>query len=146
MAIILISTQFLIAEEAPNPEDIMKEISNNVSEEYVICAAYYLIGSEAIRRSGDLKTAAKSEQAHDTALQYAVIAAKEGRTEEMAQKVTHARLELTLKSMTNEIDNDVGNFSILMNKYLYRCKEIMEDPDKLMNEWADKILKKHKLR
>ena len=61
----------------------------------------------------------------------------------MAEKVTIARLELDVKSMASEIGKDISNISILMNKYSNRCEEIMEDPDKMMNEWVEKILKRH---
>ena len=143
IVILFMGAQYVIAGEALNSNEISKEISNNVSEEYVTCAAYYSIAAEALRRSGELETAAKMAESRNSALQYALIAAKEGRTQEMAEKVTLARLDLNMKSMTNEIDNDIGNISILMNRYADRCKEIMENPDKIMAEWADKILKKH---
>ncbi len=138
LVILSMGAQYLTAGEILNPGEISKEISNNVSEEYVTCASYYSIASEAIRRSGDLETAATLEEARNATLQYALIAAKDGRTKEMAEKVTLARLDLNMKSMTNEIDNDIGNISILMNKYADRCKEIMEYPDK--------ILRKHNLK
>lgn len=146
LLIYVMCIQSLFAEEVVNSNEISKELSNNVSEEYVTCAAYYSIASEAIRRSGDIKTAVKYEEARDAALQYALIAAKEGRTKEMAEKVTLARLDLNMKSMTKEIDNDIGNISVLMNKYADRCKEILENPDKIMAEWTDKILRKHNLK
>lgn len=132
LLIYILCAQSLLAEEVLGSDEISKEVSDNVSEEYVTCAAYYSIASEAIRRSGDIKTAVKYEEARDTALQYALITAKKGRTKEMAEKVTLARLDLNMKSMTKEIDNDIGNISILMNKYANRCKEALENPDKIM--------------
>ena len=146
MAILFIGSQCLFAEENLYSDEIVKEISNNVSEEYITCAAYFSIVSEAMRRSGDAEVASKYEAYRDLAVQYALIAAKEGRTQEMAERVSLARFELNVKSMTNEIDNDIGNISILLNKYSARCKEIMEDPEKVMVEWGDKILEKHKLK
>lgn len=79
-------------------------------------------------------------------MEFALIAAMEDRTQEMAEKVTMARLNLEMKSLLSEIDNDIGNISILMNKHADRCQDIMEDPDKMMNEWADKIFKKYTIK
>ena len=144
--VFFMGVQYLIAEEIPKTDEISKEVSNNISEEFVTCAAYFSIASEAIRRSNDPETATKMERARDASLRYALIAAKNGRTAEMAEKVTIARFDLNMKSMTNEIDNDIGNISILMNKYAGRCKEIMESPEKMMAEWTDKVLRKHNLK
>ena len=98
LAILFMGAQYLTAGEIPSSDEISKEISNNISEEYVTCVAYYSIASEAIRRSGDLKTAVKFEEARNVALQYALIVAKEGRTKEMAENITLARLNLNMKS------------------------------------------------
>lgn len=146
LVLVFVSPQYSTAEEPPDANELTKEMTNNVSEEYVISAAYYMIACEGVRRSGDLKTAGRIEEARDKALDYALIAAKQGRTEEMAQKVTLARLELNLKSMKGEIDNDISNISILLNKCAARCKEIMQDPDKVMDEWMGKVLKKPNLK
>jgi len=146
LAILFMDAHYSSAGEALSAEEITKEISNNISEEYITCSVYYFIASEGLKRSGDLKTAAKSEEAANKSLNFALVAANKGRTQEMAQKVTLARYELTMKSMVNEIDKDVSNMSVLINKYADRCKEIMEKPDKMMDEWADKILRKHNLK
>ena len=146
LLLLFVMPQYSTAEEPPDANELTKEMANNVSEEYVICAAYYMIACEGVRRSGDLTTAQRIEGARDRALDYALVAARKGRTEEMAQKVTLARLELNVKSMRAEIDGDISNVSILMNKYAARCKEIMEDPDKVMDEWMGKVLKKHNLK
>ena len=63
----------------------------------------------------------------------------------MAEKVTSSRLDIEVKAMLKDIDNDISNISILTNKHLDHCKEIMEDPNKMVAEWTDKILKRHNL-
>ena len=45
----------------------------------------------------------------------------------------------------DRIDNDYSNASILLDKYLLHCKEMMEDPDKFMEEMMEKILKRYNL-
>lgn len=134
------------ADEVLNSDEIIKEIFNNISEEYVTCTAYFSIASEAFRRSGDTKFAAEAEEVRNKAMQLALMTAKEGRTQEMAEQVTLARIELSTKSMTNEINNDISNIAILINNYAERCKEIMDDPDKVMKEWSAKTFKKHNVK
>ena len=146
IGVLFTSVENLTAGDVPNADEIGKEIANNVSEEFVICAAFYSICTEAVSRSGDPQTAPRYEEAFDAALYYALTAAKKGRTQEMAEKVTLARLELYMKSMTGEIDNDMGNISVLLNKYLYRCKQVMENPAKVFDDWSEKIFRKYGLQ
>ena len=141
----LLFTQDVISGEIPSGEEIGNEIFNNISHEYTTCAAYFRIMSEALRRSNDIETANNYEQASESALDRAFIAGQEGRTSEMAGKVVSSRFELETKSMLKEIDNNIENISILMNKHLMHCEEIMGNPDKIMREWLDKILKKYDL-
>jgi hypothetical protein len=63
----------------------------------------------------------------------------------MASQVVSARFELETKAMVKEIDNNIENISILMNKHLMRCEEIMGNPDKVFEDWMNKIFKKHNL-
>jgi len=124
-------------------DEIKNEIFDNVSHEFVECACYFSIVAQGFRNRGDVTVEGKYLQASDTAVNYAVIAAQKSRTSEMARKVTLSRFELGLKSMLKEIDNDVSNISILLNKYGYRCKDAMENPEAMMEEWGNKVLDRH---
>jgi NTP pyrophosphatase (non-canonical NTP hydrolase) len=137
--------QDAISEEMPDSDEINKEVFNNVTDEYATCTAYFSIVSEGLNRSNEFDSAKDYQKVMETSLSYAFVSAQEGRTTEMTGKVVSAKVELNMKSMTEEIGNDIGNISILMNKYGDRCKDIMEDPEKLMKEWTDKILKKYGL-
>ena len=145
LAILFMSKQCLFAGEISNSDEIIMEISNNISEEYVTCSAFYFISSKGLKRSGDLETASKYEDYSISAIQFALISSEKDRTQEMAEKETMSRLEIKVKSMLKDIDNNISNISILTDKYLDHCKEIMEDPNKIVAEWTDKILKRHNL-
>lgn len=145
LASLFMGEQYLFAEKDFNGEAIIKEVSNNISHAYCSCSAFYFILSRGLKRSGELKGASKYEEISQSAFTFAFEASKEGRTQEMAEKVTMARLSLEMKSMMNEIDNDYSNASILLDKYLLHCKEIMENPDKFTEEMMEKILKRHNL-
>ena len=144
LAVLFITGQYLSAEDAPNLEEINKQINNNVCEEYTTCAAYFSIVSEGLRRSDALEVAKQYDEYRDLATQFALIAAKEDRTQEMAEKVTMTRIGLAVQSMMSEIDGDIiSNISVLMNEYAEHCREIMEDPEKPVKEWTSKIFERH---
>ena len=146
LAVFFMPIEHLNAGDASRDNEITKEIANNVSDEFVTCAAFYMISAEAVRRSSDPETASRYEELSDTALHYALNAANKGRTQEMAQKVTLARLELNIKSMKKDIDSDVSNISVLINNYGYQCKQVMENPEKVLDEWTEKIFRKYGLQ
>lgn len=58
-----------------------------------------------------------------------------GRTKEMAQKVTLARLEMSISLMQKKIENDFSNISLLAVDYGERCKEVMKNPLSLEEKW-----------
>lgn len=133
--IIMVNFIFFIqnanSNELPSDDDINIEISNNVSEEYVTCTIFYAMIGTSANPTNDAEIIKKSEQTKNVSLDYAITAAKNGRTKEMAEKVTSSRLEMRAKSMLEKIDNDYRNISILINLYGGRCKNIIEAPDKL---------------
>jgi hypothetical protein len=53
-------------------------------------------------------------------------------------KVTQARIELDVKAMMKEIDNNWSNGAILINKYGESCKEIIENPEGRLEYWLSK--------
>jgi len=131
LAMLVVAEQCLYAGDVPNIDEISKEIFDNISTEYVTCAAFYFFCSETLRRSGDRETASRYEKVSGSALEFALIAAKKDRDQEMAEKVTKARLDLEMNAMLEQIDKDSSNISILMNTYHDRCNEIMTDSAKI---------------
>jgi hypothetical protein len=103
--------------------------SNNLAHEFAECAAYYSISSEIISRT-------KPEVAKQ--IDDAAALAYEGSRTLTSKKVTEARVEMAVKSMTKELDNDIANFSILINKYSDNCQEAVTDPEARMNYWLKK--------
>lgn len=103
--------------------------SNNLAHEYAECAAYYSISSEIISRTKP-EVAKQIDDAADRAYV--------GSRTLTSKKVTEARVEMAVKSMTKELDNDIANFSILINKYSVNCQEAVTDPEARMNYWLDK--------
>jgi hypothetical protein len=143
---LLSSKQNVISREITLSAEIIKEISNNISEEYITCGAYYTLFVYEILTNNDSIAVEMTKYSRNAALEYAFLIAQEGRSQEMAEKRTLAKLELNMKSLLEQMKNDGENFSILMNQYENRCQEIMEYPDKMMGEWSYRILKNHLLK
>lgn len=103
--------------------------SNNLAHEFAECAAYYSISSEIISRTKP-EVAKQIEEAADRAYV--------GARTLTSKKVTEARVDMAIKSMIKELDNDIANFSILLNKYSDSCGEAITDPEARMNYWLKK--------
>lgn len=126
----------------PTDKDIAEEINNNVSHEYVTCAAYFIIVGGALTKDGAGDLAAKYDRLSNSAIELALVVARQDRSQEMAEKVTLARLKTSSQQMFASIDRSYSNISILTSEHAERCKDAMENPDKLMNQWATKVLEK----
>jgi len=137
--LLLLVSHYSYAED----DAITNEIIDNISSEFVECSCYYSIIAQGLGKKGEKPLAEKYKEDAFTAFSYAVTVAEEGRSKEMAQKVTLARFTLGMESMLKEINNDFSNSSILMNKYGFRCKDVMENPEAMMKELENKISKKH---
>ena len=103
--------------------------SNNLAHEFAECAAYYSITSKIVSRS-------KPEEAKK--FDKAASLATAGSNVLTSEKVTNARVEMAIKSMVRELDNDIANFSLLLNKYSDSCGAAINDPEARMNYWLKK--------
>lgn len=111
----------------------------NISGMYAECAAYYRLVYFALNMSNKKETANAYRQLEDSAMLLSLLLAKEGRSEDMAAKVTGSRIEINMKQMKQEIDNRNENISILINKYQSNCTEAVTNP-------PDQVLKILKAR
>lgn len=133
----------LIGAAQPSPTEFAAEVTDNVSMEYVECAAYFAVAQAAFTKSGDAQAATKYKEASDKAAQFGLMAAQESRSEEMATKVTLARFEFSLKAMQRTIENNYSNMALLSNKYLDSCVEAMTNSEAVIKRWTAKIASKY---
>jgi len=143
---LLLSIQEVVAREVTLPPEIIKKISDSISGEYVTCGAYYNLLLEDIARSGDIVGVEMTEYTRNAALEYALLIAKESRSQKTAEKEILVRFARNMKFLMAEMDYEIGNISILVKQYDSRCEEIMEYPDKMMGEWSYKFLKHYLLQ
>ena len=101
----------------------------NLAHELAECAGFYIISAKVFDTQ-EPELAERSRNAADTALEYSTALTNE--------KLTRARLEMAIKTMTKEIDNDSANFSILLNHYAEQCGATVSDPVKRLEYWKQK--------
>ncbi|NMY12689.1 hypothetical protein HBO38_30420 [Pseudomonas veronii] len=106
-----------------------KRAANNLAHEYAECAAFYTVSS-TLFESQDPKLAERMNQSAINAMNYSQILTSE--------KLTDARIEMAVKSIIRDLDNDIANVSIILNKYSDRCVEAMTDPEARMDYWLKK--------
>lgn len=100
----------------------------NISGQYAECAAYYELIYHAMNGSNEKEAAGAYKQLENNAMFYSLLLANEGRSKDMAVKVTNSRIDMYMKKMKQEADNRNENISILINKYHFGCEEAMKNP------------------
>jgi hypothetical protein len=95
---------------------------------YAECTAYYTFVYHAVNNSGYSDTAATYSKVMDDSMFYSLLLASETREKDMAVNVTNARIEMYLKQMKRETNNDNANISILINKHNFTCQDAMKNP------------------
>ena len=121
-----------------DPDSEMGKAFNNASNEYVTCASYYAVLTEAAKRSEGsdaAELAIKMDDLKEHALRYALVYSEESHTNEMAKKITLERFNLELDAMGKEIEGDFSNMSNLRSKHGEPCKSKMENPTAVFSEW-----------
>lgn len=133
-----------VSVSATDNSDIAKAISDNISSEYVTCAAYFSLVSNAVAKPNEPELSQKYKEMHEASMQGALMLARGTREDDMAMKVTLARFENYLKGMAEDIGNDFSNISILFSKYSASCKLAIEKPEEFINEIKERTINNHK--
>jgi hypothetical protein len=140
---IIIASLPLVVAAQPSAAELTAEVTDNVSTEYVECAAYFAVVQDAFSKSGNAAASAKYNEVSDKAAQFGLMAAQQSRSEEMATKVTLSRFETNLKSMQKTIENNYSNIALLSSKYSDSCVEAMTDSTVMIKRWTTKITSKY---
>jgi hypothetical protein len=113
-------------------ENKIPEEKNNLSVQYAEAAAYFEIVAEGLSKSG--RDATKYAAEAQIAMAYALTLASEGRTQDVAVKVTIARIESSKKMMLREMEYRNENITIIENKYADQSFELMKNLPKDVRE------------
>jgi len=128
--------QLEAADLSPNQ---LEKVMDNVSHEYTTCGAYFRVAAQVMENSGETISRNEYLEAAKIAFNYAIAAAKIGRSDETALKVVKARSEIEIGAMLDEIDDHAANVSLLNVKHAYRCQAAMQDIEAVIDDWSQKI-------
>jgi len=112
-------------------------VLNNLQEDFTTCYSYYKIAGEGISRGRELdqETIDGLNRSADIALQSAYLI---GQQLNMKTEAMSARVEMAFQKMSDEMGSDFINFSVILNKYAYYCKDVIEKPEQRMQYWENK--------
>ena len=113
-------------------------ILNNLQEDFTTCYSYFKIAEEGISRGSnvDKETVAGLKKSADISLESAYLV---GQQLNMKTEAMTARVKMSFEKMQKEMGSDFINFSIILDKYAYYCKEVIEKPEARMKYWENKF-------
>ena len=56
----------------------------------------------------------------------------------MKLEAMSARVKMSFEKMKKEMGSDFINFSIILDKYAYYCRDVIEKPEERMSYWEKK--------
>ena len=112
-------------------------VLNNLQEDFTTCYSYFKIVEEGIARGSnvDKDTIAGLKRSADISLESAYLV---GEQLNMKTEAMTARVKMSFQKMQKEMGSDFINFSIILEKYAYYCKEVIEKPEVRMQYWENK--------
>lgn len=138
---VMLSTPALAASDKPLIEQytdpVMQAVVNNFHHEMVECIAFYQIsflGMTAKAENEDNNEAATIAQ---KALEIATALYERALLFHNAD-VTKARMEMGIQTMMETMGGSWNNYSLVLNKFAYPCKEVFDNPDGRIAYWANK--------
>ena len=113
-------------------------IFTNLQHDYTNCYCYYKISEEGVKRT---KTSLKDEAVEklaEAAERSLMSAFEVGEALNMKLEAMTARVKISLEIMKKEVDEDYVNISILIDKYGYMCRDLINDPKSRVDYWRQK--------
>ena len=112
-------------------------VLNNLQEDFTTCYSYYKIAGEGISRGRELdqETIDGLNRSAEIALESAYLI---GQQLNMKTEAMSARVKMAFQRMQEEMGSDFINFSVILNKYAYYCKDVIEKPEQRIQYWEKK--------
>ena len=134
--LVILALSFLFSGNAISDEK-KTYVLNNLQEDFTTCYSYFKIAEEGFSRGKnvDEKTIAGLRRSSEISLQSAYLVGEELNMKIESMK---ARVKMSFEKMQKEIGSDFINFSVILDKYAYYCKEVIEKPEERMIYWENK--------
>ena len=112
-------------------------VLNNLQEDFTTCYSYYKIAGEGISRGRDLdqETIDGLNRSAEIALESAYLI---GQQLNMKTEAMSSRVKMAFQRMQDEMGSDFINFSVILDKYAYYCKDVIEKPEQRIQYWENK--------
>jgi len=112
-------------------------VLNNLQEDFTTCYSYYKIAGEGISRGRELdqETIDGLNRSAEIALESAYLI---GQQLNMKTEAMSARVKMAFQRMQDEMGSDFINFSVILDKYAYYCKDVIEKPEQRIQYWEKK--------
>jgi hypothetical protein len=112
-------------------------VLNNLQEDFTTCYSYYKIAGEGISRGRELdqETIDGLNRSAEIALESAYLI---GQQLNMKTEAMSARVKMAFQRMQDEMGSDFINFSVILDKYAYYCKDVIEKPEQRIQYWENK--------
>jgi hypothetical protein len=134
---LLLLSVFVFAEDT-NKLKADNKVIDHASDDFAKCSAFYYLIIMPVKGSNESDLKNKYADTGVDALSNAIKFAKSYKNKEIARKELADIVSIYVSSMMTEIEYNFEKKSILMDKYLLFCNEIMKNPE----EHYTKTLKK----
>jgi len=101
----------------------------NYSHELAVCATFYSLSAEGVRRTGEDELAKQLYSSADIAMRMSAKLSN--------RDVLEARMKMSMDEQLKLMKHDYSNMSILLAKYKDLCKFAVENPDKRLQYWLN---------
>ena len=118
-------------------DEKQKYVLSNLQEDFTTCYSYFKIAEEGLSRGTnvDKETIAGLRRSSEISLQSAYLVGEELN---MKLEAMSARVKMSFEKMKKEMGSDFINFSIILDKYAYYCRDVIEKPEERMSYWEKK--------
>ena len=122
---------------ASSADEKQTYVLNNLQEDFTTCYSYYKIAGEGISRGRELdqETIDGLNRSAEIALESAYLI---GQQLNMKTETMSARVKMAFQRMQDEMGSDFINFSVILDKYAYYCKDVIEKPEQRIQYWEKK--------
>lgn len=128
-AVTLLSTAvFSSAQAAPNSETL-RRLGNQLSEDFAVCSAFYMISAEGAKNRGDISGLQMVALAEASAVKAIAMAKRLSYAIGQKSDVPMIRYRENHRSLLDEMGRDFVNYSVLSARYLRNCAYLMRDPE-----------------
>ena len=133
--LILVGVMCLMATAATPQTKTDKDWAlNELSSEMTECGQYFLVSWACFKDFPSPQAQASANVYRQASDQISTMAFQIGKTVGLSEEAVGARMRLANESLTNDINKNCTNISILQERYSTFCKSLNQQPDQRLKE------------